>query len=78
MDADKKFFLCPDCYRKDVTYKRRGSSEARVMTLVTCSACGKSEYLSFVPEDREKVLCRDCFAKARPEPKRGEGHSRKA
>ncbi|HJU82854.1 MAG TPA: hypothetical protein VJ600_01455 [Holophagaceae bacterium] len=78
VDPGKKFFLCPDCYRKDVTYKRRGGgSEARVMTLVTCSACGKSEYLSFVPEDRDKALCRDCFAKTRPEPNRGAGHSRR-
>ena len=78
VDPGKKFFLCPDCYRKDITYKRRGGSEARVMTLVTCSACGKSEYLSFVPEDRDKALCRECFAKSRPEPKHGQSHSRKA
>jgi CxxC-x17-CxxC domain-containing protein len=78
VDADKKFHLCPDCYRKSVTYKKRGGAETRVMILVTCSACGKSEYLSFVPEDRDKALCRDCFAKAKPEPNPRTDHSRKS
>ena len=77
VDADKKFFLCPDCYRKGVAYKRHGGTETRVMILVNCSACGKAEYLSFVPEDREKALCRDCFSKTRPEPNPRADHSRR-
>lgn len=66
LDPGKKFYLCPDCYRREVLYKRHGSQvETRVMALVTCSACGKEEYLPFTPEDRDKALCRTCFAEAK-------------
>lgn len=69
VEAGQKFFLCPDCYRRSFTYKRKGGqTAARVLTHITCAACGTQEYLPFVPEDPAKALCRACYAKQRPEP----------
>jgi CxxC-x17-CxxC domain-containing protein len=70
VEAGQKFFLCPDCYRRSFVYKRKGGKEAvRILTHITCAACGGQEYLPFIPDDPAKALCRTCFAKARPEPK---------
>lgn len=70
VESAQKFYLCPDCYRRSFVYKRKGGQDtARILTHITCAACGAQEYLPFVPEDPAKALCRVCFAKARPEPK---------
>jgi len=77
VEAGQKFYLCPDCYRRSFSYKRKGGKEAaRVLTHITCATCGAQEYLPFVPEDPAKALCRACFAKERPEPKAAPRHSR--
>jgi CxxC-x17-CxxC domain-containing protein len=78
VETGQKFYLCPDCYRRSFTYKRKGGKEAaRILTHITCAACGSQEYLPFVPEDPAKALCRACFAKERPEPKPASGHPRR-
>ncbi|HTL97317.1 MAG TPA: hypothetical protein VL181_00805 [Holophagaceae bacterium] len=68
LDPGKKFFLCPDCYRREVAYKRKGT-ETRVMALISCVQCGKAEYLPFTPDDPKTALCRACFHERKPEPK---------
>lgn len=73
LDPGKKFFLCPDCYRREVAYKRKGT-ETRVMALITCIQCGKAEYLPFTPDDPKTALCRDCFRERKPEPKADAPH----
>lgn len=78
VEPGQKFFLCPDCYRRSFTYKRKGGKEAaRILTHITCAGCGAQEYLPFVPEDPAKALCRTCYAKARPEPKGPSRHSQR-
>ena len=70
VETGQKFFLCPDCYRRSFTYKRKGGGEAaRILTHITCAACGAQEYLPFVPDDPATALCRACYAKQKPEPK---------
>lgn len=70
VESGQKFYLCPDCYRRSFTYKRKGGKDAaRILTHITCAACGAQEYLPFIPDDPAKALCRACFAKQRPEPK---------
>ena len=77
VETGQKFYLCPDCYRRSFTYKRKGGKDAaRVLTHITCAACGAQEYLPFIPEDPAKALCRACFAKERPEPRPAPRHSR--
>ena len=73
LDPGKKFFHCPDCYRREVAYKRKGT-ETRVMALITCVQCGKAEYLPFTPDDPKAALCRDCFREKKPEPKAAGPH----
>ena len=78
LDPGKKFFLCPDCYRRSFTYRQRGGRDAaRILTHITCARCGAQEYVPFVPEDPAQALCRVCFAAERPEPKRPSRHSRR-
>lgn len=75
VESGQKFYLCPDCYRRSFVYKRKGGKEAaRILTHITCAACGAQEYLPFVPDDPAKALCRTCFAKQRPEPKPAPRH----
>jgi CxxC-x17-CxxC domain-containing protein len=75
VETGQKFFLCPDCYRRSFTYKRKGGKEAaRVLIHITCAACGAQEYLPFLPDEPDKALCRACFAKERPEPKPAPRH----
>jgi CxxC-x17-CxxC domain-containing protein len=78
MDGGKKFYLCPDCYRRSFVYNRGGAGDAaRVLIHITCSKCGSQEYLPFLPDDPAKALCRACFAIERPEPRRPSKHSRR-
>ncbi|BDU70767.1 hypothetical protein GETHOR_28680 [Geothrix oryzae] len=78
VETGQKFYLCPDCYRRSFTYKRKGGKDAaRILTHITCAVCGGQEYLPFVPEDPAKALCRACYAKERPEPKPASGHPRR-
>ena len=70
VETGQKFYLCPDCYRRSFVYKRNGGKDtARILTHITCAACGAAEYLPFIPDDPSKALCRACYAKERPEPK---------
>ena len=78
LEGGKKFYLCPDCYRRSFTYKAKGGREAaRILSFITCAKCGAQEYLPFVPEDPAKALCRVCFAAERPEPKPPTKHPRR-
>ena len=75
VEAGQKFYLCPDCYRRSFVYKRKGGKDAaRILTHITCAACGAQEYLPFIPDDPAKALCRACFAKDRPEHKPAPRH----
>lgn len=75
VEPGQKFYLCPDCYRRSFSYKRKGGNDAaRILTRITCATCGTQEYLPFVPDDPDKSLCRACFAKERPEPKASPRH----
>ena len=75
VETGQKFYLCPDCYRRSFVYKRKGGNDAaRILTHITCAACGAQEYLPFIPEDPAKALCRACFAKERPEHKPAPRH----
>jgi CxxC-x17-CxxC domain-containing protein len=77
VEPEQKFYLCPDCYRRNFVQKReKGRSETRILTHITCSSCGTQEYLPFVPDDREKALCRACFKAQKPEQKRSSEHPR--
>ena len=76
VESGQKFYLCPDCYRRSFTYRRKGGQDAaRVLTQITCASCGASEYLPFLPDDPTKALCRACFAKQRPEQKSPARHN---
>ncbi len=78
LDPGKKFFLCPDCYRRSFSYRSRGAGDAaRILTHITCARCGAQEYVPFVPEDPAKALCRACFAAERPKPTRPPRPSRR-
>jgi NMD protein affecting ribosome stability and mRNA decay len=63
----EKFFLCPSCYRRSFQSKR-GKLETKVLTQITCVACGAREYLPFLPEDPAKALCQTCFRARKAEP----------
>lgn len=63
----EKFFLCPSCYRRSFQSKR-GKLETKVLTQITCVACGAREYLPFLPEDPAKALCQACFRIRKAEP----------
>ncbi|HJW33245.1 MAG TPA: hypothetical protein VJ505_07775 [Holophagaceae bacterium] len=63
----EKFFLCPSCYRRSFQSKR-GKLETKVLTQITCVACGTREYLPFLPEDPANALCQACFRVRRAEP----------
>jgi CxxC-x17-CxxC domain-containing protein len=77
IESGQKFYLCPDCYRRSFTYKRKGGNEAaRILTHITCASCGAQEYLPFIPDDPSTALCRACYAKTRPEPKPTSKHPR--
>ncbi len=77
LESGKKFFLCPDCYRRSFARQRGGKGAARILTHITCVRCGAQEYLPFVPEDPAQALCRACFAAERPEPKAPSRHPRR-
>lgn len=66
----EKFFLCPGCYRRSFQSKR-GKLETKVLTQITCVACGAREYLPFLPEDPSNALCQSCFRLRRAEPVQG-------
>lgn len=77
IESGQKFYLCPDCYRRSFTYKRKGGTEAaRILTHITCASCGAQEYLPFIPDDPKTALCRACYAKTRPEQKPNPKHPR--
>lgn len=71
LEPGKKFYLCPDCYRRAMARRPHGDRGAtRILTHITCARCGSQEYVPFVPEDPSKALCRACFAAERTEPGR--------
>jgi len=55
--------LCDNCYR-DMKGESPDSPRPRklqVTTSIVCCRCGKREYVNFIPEDPDKVLCRACY-----------------
>ena len=38
----------------------RNKHGTRISKRVLCTRCGKNDYVQFVPQDKSKVLCRDC------------------
>lgn len=52
---------CPACRQT----KRAQMQGNRTMTQITCSQCGKTDEVPFVPRGDRPVLCRECFAKSK-------------
>lgn len=61
LEPGQKFYLCPTCYQKAFKPKRKKAQDTQVLTQITCAACGKREFLPFLPEDPSKALCQACF-----------------
>src|SRR5688572_22889437 len=40
----------------------RNEHGTRIARRITCSRCGKSDHVPFVPKDAKRALCRDCAA----------------
>ena len=75
MEPDKKFYLCPDCYRREILQKRYSNPKAtRILTHIVCVKCGTQEYLPFLPEDPNNSLCRACYSEKLTEQKRTSKH----
>ncbi|NOZ12473.1 MAG: hypothetical protein GXO69_02350 [Acidobacteria bacterium] len=57
--------LCDECYEKlkGKVPNRKRNKRLQVTTSIICCRCGKREYVNFVPEDPERVLCRNCYLK---------------
>lgn len=76
LTPDQKFFMCPDCYQKDLLRKkatrRRGT---QVLIQIQCPDCGATDYVEFVPQDPGTTYCRPCFERRRREPKDNPEHS---
>jgi CxxC-x17-CxxC domain-containing protein len=61
VEPGQKFYLCPNCYQKAFKPKRKKAQDTQVLAQITCAACGKKEFLPFLPEAPEKALCQSCF-----------------
>ncbi len=55
--------LCDACYEKlkGKVPDRKRNKRLQVTISIVCCRCGKREYVNFVPEDPDKVLCRSCY-----------------
>ncbi|NOY22904.1 MAG: hypothetical protein GXO70_05270 [Acidobacteria bacterium] len=55
--------LCDTCYEKlkGKVPDRTRNKRLQVTISIVCCRCGKREYVNFVPEDPNKVLCRSCY-----------------
>ncbi|MBK9794886.1 MAG: hypothetical protein IPP58_00010 [Holophagaceae bacterium] len=40
VESGQKFYLCPDCYRRSFTYKRKGARKPPGSSPITCATCG--------------------------------------
>lgn len=59
----KKFYLCAECYQRTfLNNKNKLTYDTRVLTQIICSVCGIREYLPFIPNQQEKMLCRSCYS----------------
>jgi CxxC-x17-CxxC domain-containing protein len=69
LEAEQKFYLCPDCYRKAQPAPKKSvrKGEAQVLIQIRCADCGVVEYLDFVPSDPNATYCRACFSKRKRE-----------
>ena len=58
---------CPDCRRaaRGGGGRMRSQDRERQMTEVTCSSCGKTTEVPFVPTPGRAVYCPDCYAQQR-------------
>lgn len=54
---------CPDCRRARREGGGGSRSRDRVMTDITCSACGKPAQVPFVPRGDRPVYCSECHTK---------------
>ena len=60
---------CPQCREARKTDRSGGSSQyggERQMFTTTCSECGKTAEVPFVPRGDRPVYCHDCFRKVSP------------
>ena len=72
---EEKFFNCPACHRKaQPPRKAPRKGDARILTQITCQACGAQEYVAFVPADPGAALCSACFSVRRRELKEQTNH----
>ena len=69
--AGQKYFDCPECYQKKMSAARsKRAKESKVLTQIRCASCGAVEFVRFVPDDPNTVLCRPCFVKRAKEQKK--------
>jgi CxxC-x17-CxxC domain-containing protein len=62
--------LCDECYvkLKGKVPDRTRNKRLQVTISIVCCRCGKREYVNFVPEDPDKVLCRSCYMREQKNP----------
>jgi CxxC-x17-CxxC domain-containing protein len=56
---------CKSCKAKRVAILSRDQASSRVVTRMTCSACGRKTTVPFRPTQNRPVFCRDCFHQRR-------------
>jgi CxxC-x17-CxxC domain-containing protein len=58
---------CHGCKAKRlaVVTRREAHGNGRIVTSMTCSACGKETTVPFRPTQNRPVFCRDCFRQRR-------------
>lgn len=71
---DNKPSRCPDCRKQKKMQNgggrdggRGGFGGPRKQFEITCSECGAKDTVPFEPREGRAVLCRNCFAKNRPQ-----------
>ncbi len=55
--------LCDRCFvelKGEIPSKKR-KKKLGVLTRIRCCRCGKEEFINFIPEDENTVLCSECY-----------------
>jgi DNA-directed RNA polymerase subunit RPC12/RpoP len=69
VEAEHKFFICPECYRRRFARKPARKGETQVLIQIQCVECGAQDYLDFMPNDPANAYCRACYTRKKREPK---------
>jgi hypothetical protein len=52
--------LCPDCYQRGEARKKSQESGPRILYVLECSACRRTEIIDKVPKNPDRALCSRC------------------